>query len=276
MDENRINGEQGEAAPSSASPKKKIDLLWLLCMGLCIGVFAYSAWQLLGYWQEVRSSENFVSDLAQQTVTLKTPEPASSGQTQQEEPAETAPIAVDFAALQAQNAEVVAWLYCPDTVINYPVAQSTNNSKYLYTLLDGTSNQNGTLFMDFRSEADFSHANTILYGHNMKSGKMFGTLDLYKSQSYFDEHPLWYLLTPQGDYKLEIAAGWVTQDNDPLYVIPAGQEEIERLLQDADRKSAFDSGITLSTEDKLVTLSTCSYENEKARYVLLGRLVPLG
>ena len=256
------------------SPKKSAkDRIWLVSLLVCIAVFLFSAWQLFSYWREGQTSDNYVSDLADQTVTVKpTQKPSSDAALPQKE---TAPIEVDFAALQAQNSDVVAWLYCADTPINYPVARADDNAKYLHTLLDGTHNQNGTLFMDFRNAADYSDRNTIIYGHNMKSGKMFGTLDQYKKQEYYDQHPVWYLLTPQGAYKVELAAGWVTQDTDPLYNQPADEENITALLKAADRRSTFASGITLTAEDEIITFSTCSYENETARYVLVGRMIPL-
>lgn len=272
--------DRGHAAASARhqkpTDKKKrgADLIWWVCLLLCIGVFCYSAWQLIAYWQEGRASDNYVADLAQQTVTVKQPQ-----QTDEQEAAsapETAPIQVDFAVLQAQNPDVVAWLYCPDTVVNYPVAQAGDNDKYLHTLLDGTANNNGTLFMDYRNAADLSDGLAIIYGHNMKSGKMFGTLDNYKKQDYFDAHPVWYLLTPQQDYKVELAAGWVTMDNDSLYDQPLDADGIAALVETAYKRSNFTSGVQISDADELILLSTCSYETDNARYVLLGRLVPLG
>ena len=82
---------------------------------------------------------------------------------------ETAPITVDFERLQEENKDIIAWLYCPDTEINYPVVQSKDNEYYLRRLLDGTWNIAGTLFMDYRNAADCSDLHTIIYGHNMKN-----------------------------------------------------------------------------------------------------------
>ena len=82
---------------------------------------------------------------------------------------ETAPIIVDFEVLQTENKDIIAWLHCPDTKINYPVAQSEDNSYYLRRLLDGSWNTAGTIFMDYRNSADFSDRHTVIYGHNMKN-----------------------------------------------------------------------------------------------------------
>lgn len=101
---------------------------------------------------------------------------------------ETAPIKVDFERLQEENKDIIAWLYCPDTEINYPVVQSKDNEYYLRRLLDGTWNIAGTLFMDYRNAADCSDLHTIIYGHNMKNNTMFGSLPKYSKQEYYEEH----------------------------------------------------------------------------------------
>lgn len=262
------------AQHTSAKSRTSSGLLWWCCLLVCVAVFCFSGWKLFQYWNEGRTSDNYTDDLTQQAVASRpeqTPADSKPGQS----PPEQAPITVDFAALQAQNPEVVAWLYSEDTLINYPIAQAADNDYYLHRLLDGTENQNGTLFMDFRNQPDFSDGNTLIYGHNMKTGKMFGTLDNYKKQEYFDQHPVMWLLTPQGDYKIELAAGWVIRDDDPLYLVPADETGRTKMIEAAYQKTTFASGVQVTADDTLVTLSTCSYETDIARYVLLGRLVKL-
>lgn len=246
------------------------ELLWTLSVLLCAAMFCYSAYQLYAYWREGQASDSYTDQLVQQTVVQRQPE------SEPEKEKERAPIEVDFAALQAQNPDVVGWLYCEDTPINYPIAQAADNDYYLHRLLDGTDNKNGTLFMDYRNRADFSDGNTLVYGHNMKSGKMFGTLTDYRAADYYEKHPVMYLLTPQGDYKIELAAGCVVDETDAVYTaVPSDAAERQQHFDAMMRRSNFESGIELSAEDTVITLSTCSYETETARYVLLGRLVKL-
>lgn len=97
---------------------------------------------------------------------------------------------VDFAALEGVNSDIVAWLYGADTGLNYPIVQAEDNDYYLYRLLDGTWNKNGTIFMDYVNRSDFSDQNTLVYGHHMKSGAMFGALVQYKKQEFYDRPPL--------------------------------------------------------------------------------------
>lgn len=190
-----------------------------------------------------------------------------------EESTIVAPIQVDFDALFTKNQDVVAWLYCPNTPINYPVVQSSNNDYYLRRLLDGSYNFAGTLFMDYRNAEDISDWNSVIYGHNMKNDSMFGTLPGYKTQSYFQEHPEMFLLTPEQDYSIQLIAGFTTPANSELYSTFAPDDtEMERLLESWIDNSDFDSGIKPTSEDRLITLSTCSYEYDNARYVLIGVL----
>ncbi len=108
---------------------------------------------------------------------------------------------MDFAALEGVNSDIVAWLYGADTGLNYPIVQAEDNDYYLYRLLDGTWNKNGTIFMDYVNRSDFSDQNTLVYGHHMKSGAMFGALVQYKKQEFYDAHPYLYLYTPQQSYR---------------------------------------------------------------------------
>ena len=129
-------------------------------------------------------SQNLNDSLTKEAV-MKLPQDAESNQSEQESVQETAPIIVDFEVLQTENKDIIAWLHCPDTKINYPVAQSEDNSYYLKHLYDGTANKVGCLFIDYENAEDFSDNNTIIYGHNMKNGSIFGTLDSYKKADYW-------------------------------------------------------------------------------------------
>lgn len=188
-----------------------------------------------------------------------------------------APIQVDFDALLAENPDVVAWLYCPDTPINYPVVQAEDNDYYMHRLLDGSKSYPGTLFMDYRNTEDFSDWNSVIYGHNMRNDSMFGTLPDYKEKEYFETHPEIYLLTPQRDYVIDVLAGFVTPNNSELYnSLRPEDAEKESLLKDWLGVAGFAADEYPAMEDRMITLSTCSYEYKNARYVLIGSLEELG
>lgn len=102
----------------------------------------------------------------------------------------------------------------------------------------------------------------------MKNGTMFSSLTKYKSQSYYDEHPVLYLYTPEGDYKIELIAGFVSKPTGEVYNTV---QTYEQMLQYCFQ-STIQSSVTPRSEDRYITLSTCSYEYENARYVVIGEL----
>lgn len=254
---------------------------WIrLLIGLfACGILTYSVYQMIHFGKQSMESTKLNELLTLQVVKPRETAATQPGEVSDEtleEPAEAreqAPIEVDFELLKKQSGDVVGWLYCEDTPINLPLAQAGDNERYLRRLLDGTENNSGTLFVDFRNYRDFSDWNTIIYGHNMRNGDMFGTLHKYGEQEYYDAHPILWLLTPEGDYKVELVAGFITSSTSEAYTIPDTPEEAQTLIQAEVEKSTFKTGLTLNPDDRYLTLSTCSYEFEEARYVLVGRLV---
>lgn len=186
------------------------------------------------------------------------------------------PISVDFGALLELNSDVAGWLYCADTPINYPVMWSADNEDYLHRDLNGKYLYSGTPFVDYRCSAVGTNRNHIIYAHNMKNGTMFGTLGEYKEQSYYDAHPVLYYLTPEHQYKIELFSGLVTKADAEVYNVQFQSEEaFEAFLQSLKENSTFRSDVTVTAEDCIVTLSTCSYEFNNARYVVFGKLIKL-
>lgn len=253
-------------------------LLWIAAGS----VFLFSAFMLFQY-QINRAASNAVTEaVIRSAVKENPPLPASTGseETAPESedvdlPHETAPICVDFEELSRQNADIVAWIYCPDTPINYPVVQASDNRYYLHRLIDGTGNASGTLFLDYRNTADFSDINSVIYGHNMQNASMFGSLPKYKNQEYYTQHPVLYLLTPEQDYKVELLAGYVTSSDSEIYDIPLLNREGTSAIAEQLLNASFAEGTTLEEDTRLLTLSTCSYEYEQARYVLIGAMKTL-
>ena len=187
-----------------------------------------------------------------------------------------APIAfpeVDFAGLRSINEQVVGWIYDDASVINYPIVQARDNDYYLYRLFNGESNPSGAIFLDCQNQSDFSDSHCIIYGHHMKDGSMFAALSNYKSQEYFEEHPRMLLLTPDENYTVEIFAGYVADVEDDAWVTGFGSEaDYEDWIASAISKSLIRADFAPSASDHVLTLSTCSYEFQDARFVLLGVL----
>lgn len=180
---------------------------------------------------------------------------------------------VDFASLSAQNKDVVGWIYGPDTVISYPIVQGTDNEFYLTHMFNGEKNKCGSIFMDSLNEEDFSNANSILHGHHMRNGSMFAGLMKYESQSYYDSHPIMWLVTPEKSYIVEIFTGFVTSSDSDVWQLEfATNEEYQSWLDKMEGNSVFKSDVEPDTDDRILTLATCSYEYDDARFVVMGIL----
>ena len=165
--------------------------------------------------------------------------------------------------------DAIAWLYLPDTAISYPVMQSDDNDLYLHHAYDGSYLKAGSIFLDYRAENRFMNNINVLYGHNMKNGTMFADICKFKSPDYFDSHRYGWLFTPETVYRLDFFAVCLTDWNDSIYSDYADTatqtghiRDIAKIYEDAE----------IADSDRLILLSTCSYEFQNARTVLVGRL----
>lgn len=183
-----------------------------------------------------------------------------------------APITVDFEKLKKANPDIIAWLYCENTEINYPVVQSRDNDYYLRRSIDYSWALAGTIFLDFRNRNDFSDSYSILYGHNMRNGTMFGSLPYYKEQKYFEAHPVWYLLTPEQNYAVELCAGNVVSYDSNVFSYDYSEISINDVVSDMCMQSFFKTDTKIDPHDRMIAFSTCSYEYDGARFVLTGIL----
>lgn len=180
---------------------------------------------------------------------------------------------VDFEVLKAQNEDVTAWIYGAGTAINYPVVQGESNDDYLYRMFNGEENKCGSIFLDALNEKDFTHQNSIIHGHHMKNGTMFADLVKYSEQSYYDSRPMFWLVTPEKNYRIELFAGFVTDVNSDVWQISfATEDDFENWKTEMARKSYFKSEVVPQPGERVVTLATCSYEYDDARFVVMGVL----
>lgn len=181
---------------------------------------------------------------------------------------------IDLESLRAVNPEVVGWLTIDGTDIDYPVAQHSDNDYYLHHLFTGEWNSSGCLFMDCHNQSDFSGRHTIIYGHHMDNGTMFQNLMYYKNQSFYNKNPTARLITPDGSYTVEFFAGYVADVNSNAWKLDfTSDRDFADWLAAALERSLFESTVIPTATDKIVTLSTCSYEFYNARFVLHGRLI---
>lgn len=185
-------------------------------------------------------------------------------------------ISVDFDALTQEGEDVVAWIRIPAIdAIDYPVVQR-DDFYYLERDWTGEKNSHGAIFLEEVNRSDFLDLHTILYGHNMRDGTMFGDLEEYDSEEFYQENGGTILIyTPEATYTYEIfAVEHCANSDEEIYTVGFIQDEIyAQFLQGMKERSLYDTGVAVSEEDRVLTLSTCIYEFEGSRFVAHAKLV---
>jgi sortase B len=176
--------------------------------------------------------------------------------------------------LQSVYPDAIGWLTIPNTNIDYPCVLGADNDHYLHMDLDQKQSAAGTLFMDFRSNRDFSDFNTIIFGHHMKSGSMFGTLQHFNNQTFFEDNMAGTIFLANQTYEIDFIAFAVIAPNDEVIynTLVATEAEKAVFLDHINSVARYYRDMDITAEDRIVTLSTCSYEFDDARMVLVGRL----
>ena len=269
MEENKNNTQK----QPEQKKKKKSDVLLTIALIAAIAVFCYAAFNLYHIYTEYRKGTDEYNQIEEMAVTERDADSAEvAGPSAQIKP----PIEVDFDKLKSVNEDVVGWIYVdalPD--ISYPIVKGKDNQTYLHQTYEKNYNFAGTIFVDYENSGDFSDCNTLVYGHNMKNGSMFGHLKkfreddkLYKQDKYF------WILTPERNYRYEIISAYTTGVNSDTYTLFKGPgEEFEKYLETIKGYSEIKTDDTdLTIKDRIVTLSTCT-GNESTRFVVQGKRV---
>ena len=180
----------------------------------------------------------------------------------------------DLAKLKVLNPDTVGWIWAEGTRIDYPIVQGKDNDYYLKHMFDGELNKVGAIFMDWRNGPDFSDKNTIIYGHHMKDGSMFAALADFKDQAAYEKKSEMILFTQDGNYRIELFAGNIVHGETGRIPLSFDtDQEFKSYLADVLKKSTFKSDVTILETDRIITLATCTYEFNNARYLLFGKLV---
>lgn len=206
------------------------------------------------------------------------PDPAESEEPGPEESVEPTPTptpyvdpyadalsAMDFTALQEVNSDVIGWIIIPGTTVSYPLLQTDNNTYYLSHTWKGKRSSVGSIFLECQSDPELTDFHTIVYGHNMRNGSMFGALQSYRNQSHVDAHPSVYLTVDSGTYRYDIFAVYQADVDSNTYQIGfSGEKSRQTFLDDCMSRSLVTTGVTPHTYDRILTLSTCTNIGGKA------------
>ncbi len=266
---------------------KKVQLLLVIVCGILFGVMIFAGYKLIS--KEVKDQAAIKMDEgASDRYKSKTNDPKSSSVPSTPRPYEDLSSEIqlddeisplndyDLDAFFADYEDAVAWIYSPGTPIDYGVVEAEDNDFYLYRFLDGEYSISGSLFVDCKNARDFSDRNTIIYGHHMNNGTKFASLVNYREPAYYAQHPVLYLSTKDMNYRVEVFSAYLTDADSDCYTMRFESDaDYVAYLQKICSRSDFKSNVSLSYKDRIITLSTCSYEYNDARYVVHGKLVPI-
>jgi len=248
----RRNVERAEKAEQKQTSKKKRNWISILLLLLGLSLMAFALWQLAGIWWKYYSA-----DRAYSALTATYAPPIEEVEDDYEATLEAArKRIIDFDGLQAVNPEIVAWIFIPGTRIDYPVAHTDNNEFYLNHDFEGNPSDGGCIFLETINNPDFEDIDSRVYGHNMFDGSMFGQLPLYRKPEFAQYYTRTFLYMP---------------DETKEYVI------IDQGLIAPDQLEPVQ---TDDPGDRFLTLVTCEYDFDDARYFvrvsLLTRFLPGG
>lgn len=221
------------------------------------------------YLKEYKQAKQTYEDIGKLADVIEPDADSSSENTDNRGENSYCPISPDFDELKKINQDTVGWLYLPDTVLNYPVVQGDDNEYYLTHMFDGTKNSSGSIFIDCDNDINSDAYNTVIYGHHMKNGSMFAVLSKYRAKEWYESHPYLWFVTPGCAYKLHVYSVYTAKvSQDAWNVKFDGQEDYEKWLAETKNRSEISTDIWPNENDRVITLSTCSYEFENARLVI--------
>ena len=184
--------------------------------------------------------------------------------------------------LKKQNNDIVAWLEIPNTKINYPVLQTSDNEYYMTHTYKKENSKDGSIFLDKDYNWDLPSSNLLIYGHNNRNGNMFEDLLKYEDESYYKEHPTIEFTTLDEDCTYEIIAVfksrvyYKSEENVFRYyffINAENEDEYNYYVEESKKASLYDTGKTAEYGEQLLTLSTCEYSQEDGRFVIVARKI---
>lgn len=202
-------------------------------------------------------------------------ESEAGGETEEKQSGFTA----GFEQLTRINPGLKGWISIPGTALSLPVVQGSDNSYYLDHDFYGKQDRHGTIFVDCEADLAAGGLNTVIYGHHMRDGSMFGILKLYRSEAFYKEHPSFFISLPEEEREYEILAvvrNDIFEGNKEEfqyydYKRIADEEDFTAYCQALKDNAFYDTGVEAGTGDELVTLCTCDYGSADQRLLVVGR-----
>lgn len=233
-----------------------------------LAVFVYSIYSLIDIGLDYHNNRKLLAEVQQlyEQQEIEIPDDGRSDSIMRDQ----------FHALHEINNDIVGWITIEDTIIDYPIVQTTDNEYYLNQNYREEKSRAGSIFMDYRNNLYTENENIILYGHRMKDETMFSQLTKYENKDFFDTHKYVYFDTLFGSYNAEVfAVYYTTTDFDYIQTEFNSKEEYKQLLDEIKVKSFFESDIEVNENEQIITLSTCDYtlDPDEGRFVVHAKVV---
>ena len=252
-----------EKAPKhdgAKKPSKRRRIIQIVCIVIIVGCLIALGIIIYSYLHQ----QKYYEDLADVAIVEPTDDLAD--------------MTVDWDSLRATNPDIVAWIKVPDTVIDYPVVQASDNETYLHRSFDGSSgitSSAGCIFADYTNSPDFTDKLTGLYGHHMNDGSMFAAFADFADQEQFDAHRTVYILTPTMNYKLTTFSVVLTNGSDLIVQTSFADDAaftsyIEDKLSRSVVSQPATESIAAADVKQAFLFSTCEYSQTDGRAVVFA------
>ncbi len=277
----QVSEEAVQAELLSQERRRKWTVLVCAAVALvCLGYFAV----YLYYYQRTERDYNRLAALKEKAPIAYAGEQSGTDvliHYTEEGEREIPEVLDEYKNLVIKNKRLIGWVKIDDTNIDYPVMQTTNNEYYLDHNLNQEYDKNGSIFMDKDCDVLKPSTNLILYGHHMKSGKMFGGLDKYSNEEYYKKHKYidFDTIYEKGIYEIMYVFRSRVYSAEEVvfkyyqFIDAVSEAEFDSNMSEMAAISLYDTGVTASYGDRLLTLSTCDYQEKNGRFVVVAKKV---
>ena len=246
----------------------------LSVLGLCV---VFSVAYLIYYYSYYEKNDIEYSELS----TLVKEDSGGTVEINYTEKQDKPPILKKYETLYNKNRKLIGWLKIEGCDIDYPVMQTSNNEYYLDHNYNQEYDKNGSLFLDKDCDAAFPNDNMIIYGHHMKSGKMFGNLNYYSKESFWEDNKEFTFDTiyETGTYAVMYVFRSKIYSEEEIvfkyyqFIDATSENEFNSNMEEMANMSLYDTGVTASYGDRLITLSTCDSSEEDGRFVVVAKKI---
>ena len=246
----------------------------LSVLGLCV---VFSVGYLIYYYSYYEKNDIEYSELS----TLVKEDSGGTVEINYTEKQDKPPILKKYETLYNKNRKLIGWLKIEGCDIDYPVMQTSNNEYYLDHNYNQEYDKNGSLFLDKDCDAAFPNDNMIIYGHHMKSGKMFGNLNYYSKESFWEDNKEFTFDTiyETGIYAVMYVFRSKIYSEEEIvfkyyqFIDATSENEFNSNMEEMANMSLYDTGVTASYGDRLITLSTCDSSEEDGRFVVVAKKI---